>query len=103
MFPGVIDAVCMNNWDYMTTFYRWLYNLGINPVREVLESDLNLRKDEKHRRALSGYRYLTKSRLVQAGYMYVDSADANNIYLWIASDSSKNMTTVKDSLNNNIN
>ena len=103
VFPGVIDAVCMNNWDYMTTFYRWLYNLGINPVREVLESNLNLRKDEKHRRALSGYRYLTKSRLVQAGYMYVDSADANNIYLWIASDSSKNMTTVKDSLNNNIN
>lgn len=30
----VIDVKCMNNWDYMTTFYRWLYNLGLHPIDE---------------------------------------------------------------------
>ena len=39
MFDGVIDVKCMNNWDYMTSFYRWLYNLGINPVEEALSDE----------------------------------------------------------------
>jgi hypothetical protein len=29
VFSGVTDVKCMNNWDYMTTLYRWLFNLGI--------------------------------------------------------------------------
>lgn len=103
VFPGVIDVVCMNNWDYMTTFYRWLYNLGLNPIKEVFESDHNLRKEDYLQRKRDGYRYLSKARLVQAGYMYVDSADANNIYLWIASDNTKQMTTIKDNMNESIN
>ena len=103
VFPGVVDVVCMNNWDYMTTFYRWLYNLGINPVREVFESELNTSKDEQSRRTSNAYYYLSKSRLIQSGYMYVDSADANNIYLWIASGDHKDMTTIKNNLNVNIN
>lgn len=24
----VVDVRCMNNWEYMATFYRWLYNMG---------------------------------------------------------------------------
>ena len=35
LFNGVLDAKCMNNWDYLTTFYRWLYNAGMNPVEEA--------------------------------------------------------------------
>jgi hypothetical protein len=27
---NVIDAKCQNNWQYITTFYKWLYELGIN-------------------------------------------------------------------------
>lgn len=103
MFPGVIDVVCMNNWDYMTTFYRWLYNLGLNPISEVFKSEHNLNKEYYMQRTKNGYRYLSKARLVQAGYMYVDSADANNIYLWIASDNTKQMTTIKNQMNDSIN
>lgn len=22
---GVVDVKCMNNWEYLATFYRWLY------------------------------------------------------------------------------
>ena len=95
IFPGVIDAVCMNNWDYMTTFYRWLYNLGLNPVEEVFNSDFNLNADESHRRTSSGARYLSKARLIQSGYKFVDSSDANNIYLWIAGDSPRDMKQIK--------
>ena len=95
IFPGVIDAVCMNNWDYMTTFYRWLYNLGLNPVEEVFNSDFNLNADDSHKRTVNGYRYLSKARLIQSGYKFVDSSDANNIYLWIASDSPRDMKQIK--------
>ena len=48
-------------------------------------------------------RYLSKTRLVQSGYMFVDSADANNIYLWIASDAREEMSTIKYNINVNIN
>ena len=67
---GIIDVKCMNNWDYMVSFYRWLYNLGLNS------------KDKP-----GAYKYLQKQRLVQYGYQFVDSADANNIYIWTKLDS----------------
>lgn len=101
VFPGVIDAVCMNNWDYMTSLYRWLYNIGLNPVEEAFNSSLH--SDEYTQRSRDPYRYLSKARLVQAGYQYVDSADANNIYIWIASTSRNDMDTIKHNLNTNIN
>jgi hypothetical protein len=25
---GVVDVKCMNNWEYMSTFFSWLYRLG---------------------------------------------------------------------------
>lgn len=77
---GVIDAVCMNNWDYLVTFYRWLYNMGISPITEAVSR----RTKDDPTRVVEPYRYLSKSRLIQHGYEFVDSADANNIYLWIA-------------------
>ena len=77
VFRGVIDAKCMNNWDYLTTFYRWLYNMSINPPSKLFVSDSS-------NEDANPYKYLQRARLVQAGYEYVDAADANNIYLWIA-------------------
>lgn len=82
-YAGIIDAKCMNNWDYLTTFYRWLYNLG-----------------QQH--SGNPYEYLTKARLSQYGYQYVDSADANNIYLWIAKNDGQDFESLKNSLNNDI-
>ena len=26
---NVIDVKCQNNWGYISTFYRWLYNVGV--------------------------------------------------------------------------
>jgi len=27
---NILDVVCQNNWNYISTFYRWLYNLGLS-------------------------------------------------------------------------
>ena len=99
VFSGVVDVKCMNNWDYMTTFYRWLYNLGINPcpMATAAANDSGV--------SLDPYRYMSKARLIQSGYEYVDAADANNIYLWIAtSDKNTNskIISLKSDLNNQI-
>ena len=95
---GVIDAVCMNNWDYLVTFYRWLYNMGISPISEAIAR----RTKEDESRVVEPYRYLSKSRLIQHGYEFVDSADANNIYLWIATTGDESFQIIKTSLNNSI-
>jgi hypothetical protein len=26
----IVDAKCMNNWEYLASFYKWLYDLGQN-------------------------------------------------------------------------
>lgn len=61
---NVLDVVCQNNWAYVSTFYRWLYNLG----------------SQMHYNSLY---YLTKSRLLKYDYKWADAADVNNVYLWI--------------------
>lgn len=67
---AVADVKCMNNWDYLATFYKWLYYLGGNPAPFT-----GKQPDWK--------RYLKQSRIIQGGYEYVDSADSNNLYIWI--------------------
>lgn len=59
----IADVVCMNNWEYVSTFYRWLYNLGSRYF-----------KDPRH--------YLNQNRLVRNKFPIADPADCNNIYLW---------------------
>lgn len=39
---------------------------------------------------------------MQHGYEFVDSADANNIYLWIATSNDNEMLRLKQDLNNSI-
>lgn len=91
LFSNVVDVKCMNNWDYLTTFYRWLYNMALSPIEYARAN------------GTSPYKYLAKSRLVQAGYEYVDAADANNIYLWIAtSNQESDILQMKADLNNSI-
>ena len=29
---NIIDVKCHNNWDYISTFYGWLYKLGKNGI-----------------------------------------------------------------------
>ena len=65
------DVKCMNNWGYMSTFYKWLYEMGI----EYSKSD--------KRDTLKGRRFLRQDNLLKSFRKFADPADSNNIYLWI--------------------
>lgn len=60
----VLDVKCQNNAEYISTFYRWLYNIGIK-----------CHNDGKY--------YITPNKLQKYDLRYADAADANNVYIWI--------------------
>ena len=60
----IIDIFCQNNSQYISTFYRWLYNIGV-------------------KRFGRGDYYITPNRIMKYDLHYADAADANNVYLWI--------------------
>jgi hypothetical protein len=66
----------MNNWDYISTFYKWLYTLGVR-----------LHDDPRY--------FLNQNRLVKNDFRVADPADCNNIYLWFiernSTDSANNV------------
>lgn len=64
-----LDVKCMNNWEYVASFYKWLYNLG-------------LRKHNNPRY------FLNQNRLVKNDFQIADPADCNNIYLWVLENTS---------------
>ncbi len=61
----LVDVKCMNNWEYMSTFYKWLYELGSN-------------------KEINNPRYFLRPEKLVKYYKYTDPADSNNIYLWTA-------------------
>lgn len=65
------DSTVMNNWEYMSTFLKWLYDLG-----------------------------KLAATISALGYKYADSCDFNNIYVWLQPNSSTNTvsTFVKNRL-----
>jgi len=63
-YNDIIDVKAMNNWQYMATFYRWLYNIGISKYSD-------------------GSKYINENIMTKYDYKYADAADSNNIYLWI--------------------
>lgn len=75
----IVDVVCMNNWEYMATFYKWLYQLGVNGKLVQYSSYLG------NGMTASPQRYLSKEHLIRYSYFFADSADANNLYLWMKS------------------
>ena len=84
VFKGEFGNVkCMNNWEYVSTFYRWLYNLGTRAWG-----------DPRH--------YLNQNRIVRNYLQIADPADCNNIYLWVKTryDSDDSADEVMDSQNN---
>ena len=80
---NVIDVKCQNNWGYISTFYRWLYNIGVEKKQ-------------------NGKYYLTQSRISKDA-KYSDAADSNNVYLWIKmKDDADIYTTIFDNNVQNI-
>lgn len=79
---NVIDAKCQNNWQYITTFYKWLYELGING-RYIFFNKRN---------ASDSY-YINQARIVKYDYKYSNASDSNNVYLWIKMRNSSDIYT----------
>lgn len=64
-YNEVIDIKVMNNWEYMCSFYKWLY------VRGLLSTEK------------SGSKYINSNLSSNYGYKYADAADSNNVYVWL--------------------
>lgn len=75
---SIIDVICQNNWDYISTFFGWLYRLGLYGIRTDYTTSKQLEKRESNPRY-----YINQSKLIKYDYIYADPADENNVYLWI--------------------
>ena len=71
------DVKCMNNWEYVASFYKWLYNLGIRKYGNPRQ-------------------FLNQNRLVKNDFQIADPADCNNIYLWVIENSASTASTARD-------
>ena len=72
-YSDIVDCVVMNNMEYMSTFYRWLWHLGIeklNNPRKWINPSIG---------SIGTY-----------GYRYADAADSNNVYIWIKQETESN-------------
>ena len=74
VFTGqpIADVKCMNNTEYVATFYKWLYIQG---------RDNNLENGGRH--------YFDQTFWNKNDYPFVDPADSNNTYLWIKTRNSE--------------
>jgi len=65
-YNDIIDIKVMNNWQYITTFYKWLYIRGLmSPTNP------------------SPAKYINNTLASNYGYAYADAADSNNVYVWL--------------------
>ena len=78
---GIVDVKCMNNMQYVATFYKWLYENGIK------SKDHPSRAAEAGLGVDPGKYYLDNVTFNRTNFKYVDPADANNTYLWIKTES----------------
>lgn len=90
---GVVDVKCMNNLQYVATFYKWLYENGIK------SKDEPARAAERSQGVDPGKYYLDNVTFDRTNFKYVDPADANNTYLWIKTESDTQDIQVVNSQN----
>lgn len=63
----VLDVVCQNNFEYASTFFKWLYDLGVR----------------NHKDEGGAQYYLNEQTLAKHNFQWADPADSNNVYLWL--------------------
>lgn len=73
----LLDVKCMNNWEYMASFYKWLYTLGVQGNYVTYSAELGVDTTS------SPTRYLSKDNFTRHDYFFADAADANNLYIWM--------------------
>lgn len=66
---GIADVKVMNNAEYISTFYRWLYNLEIR-MNDILKTSTTVS-------------YITDELRAKYDYYWSDACDFNNIYIFI--------------------
>ena len=85
----IIDVKCHNNWDYISQFFGWLYNLGCNGNWTKFKSYSDTKSVSyvngtqivpEHR--VDPYYYITDTKFLKYDYKLSDPADSNNVYLW---------------------
>jgi hypothetical protein len=65
-YNDIVDIKVMNNWEYITSFYKWLYIRGLmSPISP------------------SATKYINSSLEANNTYRYADAADSNNVYVWL--------------------
>lgn len=77
----IVDVICQNNWEYISTLYKWLYNLGING--NYTRTDLSYVVDSSLKRSPSTTYYVDQNKLMKYDLTWADAADVNNVYLWV--------------------
>jgi hypothetical protein len=60
----ILDCVVQNNWEYISGFYAWLYNIGKSVYND-------------------GKTYIQPNILSKHDLAYTDAADSNTMYAWI--------------------
>ena len=95
---NIIDVKCQNNWDYISTFYGWLYRLGKIGIRTQYSTQ-NIGGNEK--RDPDPTYYINQDKLLKFDYYYADPADENNVYLWVKMQN--NLETWKKELDDDLN
>lgn len=87
---SIVDCKVQNNFEYCATFYKWLYEMGLNGNNV-----------QSKKRQSNGRYYIDESKLVKYDYKFADPADANNVYIWTKLESG-DLYSLKDYLNENI-
>lgn len=83
-FIGEIsDILCQNNYEYVSTFYKWLYSIG-----KMYHND--------------GSYYLNSKKLLRNNFEYTDPADFNNVYLWVKLYNGSLTDTLKETFKDDI-
>lgn len=82
---SVVDVTVMNNWDYVSSFYAWLYNVGMNDVDNP-----------------DGSKYLNNDLDIKYDYTWADACDSNNVYLWMKMKNGILLDNVVNDINNSI-
>lgn len=75
----IVDVVCQNNWEYISSLYKWLYNLSLNG--NYTKKDLGI--ETEYSRPSSTSYYINQNRMIKYDLKWADAADVNNVYLWI--------------------
>lgn len=88
----MIDVLCMNNMEYATQFYTWLYSMT-QLSKRLYESGQIPEQNN----------YFSERFFGRTDYSYIDPSDANNIYLWILTESGFDIDAAYESMNAELN